>query len=65
MVQQVAVVDAVLQVGQTATEVMVQDVTAVVITDNPTLGHVLERTRIEQLPIDGRDFGSRSDCGIR
>lgn len=58
MVQQAAEVDAVLQVGQAATQVVVQDVTPVVTADVPTLGHVLERTRIEQLPINGRDFGS-------
>lgn len=53
-VQQSAVVDAVLRVGQTTTEVTVEDVTALVTVDNPTLGHVLERGRIEQLPINGR-----------
>ena len=26
--------------------------------DNPTLGHVLERSRIEQLPINGRGVTS-------
>jgi hypothetical protein len=53
-VQQSAVVDVVLKVGQTATEVTVQDVTPLVTADNPTLSHVLERERIEQLPINGR-----------
>jgi hypothetical protein len=53
-VQQSAVVDVVLRVGQTATEVSVVDVTPLVQTGNATLGHVLERTRIEQLPINGR-----------
>lgn len=53
-VQQSAVIDAVLKVGQTATEVSVQDVTPLLTVDNPTLGHVLERERIEQLPINGR-----------
>src|SRR4051794_33431543 len=53
-VQQSAVVDITLQVGRTATQVAVQDVTPLVQTDNPTLGHTLERTRIEQLPINGR-----------
>jgi hypothetical protein len=57
-VQQSAVVDITMKVGQTATEVAVQDVTPIVQTDNPTLGHVLERTRIEQLPINGRDVTS-------
>ena len=57
-VQQSAVVDIVLKVSQTTTEVTVQDVTPMVTTDNPTLGHVLERSRIEQLPINGRDVGT-------
>jgi hypothetical protein len=57
-VQQSAVVDVALRVGQTATEVVVEDVTPLVQTDNPTLGHVLERTRIEQLPINGRAITS-------
>ena len=55
-VQQDAVVDVVLQLGQTATQVEVKDVTPMVQTDNPTLGHVLERQRIEQLPINGRGY---------
>ncbi|MGH9721716.1 MAG: carboxypeptidase-like regulatory domain-containing protein [Bryobacteraceae bacterium] len=54
--QQDAVVDAVLQVGQTATRVEVQDVTPLVRVDSPTLGHALERQRIEQLPINGRGY---------
>ncbi|PYT27685.1 MAG: hypothetical protein DMG57_17425 [Acidobacteria bacterium] len=53
-VQQNAVVDAVLKLGATTSEVSVQDVTPMVTTDNPTLGHTLERQRIEQLPINGR-----------
>lgn len=53
-VQQNAVVDVALTVGQTAVEVAVQDVTPIVITDSPSLGHTLERTRIEQLPLNGR-----------
>jgi hypothetical protein len=55
-VQQSAVVDVVLKVGQTATEVTVQDVTPLLQTSSPTLGHVLERKRIEQLPINGRQI---------
>ena len=54
--QQDAVIDAVLQVGQTTTQVDVVDVTPLVRVDSPTLGHVLERTRIEQLPINGRGY---------
>src|SRR5688572_23904646 len=54
-VQQNAVVNVTLKVGQTATEVSVQDVTPLLQTANATLGHVLERKRIEQLPINGRN----------
>jgi len=57
-VQQDVSVDIVLKVGQTATEVLVRDVTPIVTVDNPTLGHVLERLRIEQLPINGRSITS-------
>ncbi|MGH3440592.1 MAG: hypothetical protein ACRDUY_00800, partial [Nitriliruptorales bacterium] len=39
-----------------ATEVTVQDVTPILTVDNPTLGHVLERQRIDQLPINGRSI---------
>jgi hypothetical protein len=53
-VQQSAVVDVTMRVGQTATEIAVQDVTPLLQVSSPTLGHVLERTRIEQLPINGR-----------
>jgi hypothetical protein len=56
--QQSAVVDVALKVGQTATEVAVQDVTPMITVDSPTLGAVLERTRIEQLPINGRALTS-------
>src|SRR5690349_2887206 len=45
--QQDATVDVVLQIGQTVTQVDVQDVTPLVTTSNPTLGHTLERQRIE------------------
>ena len=53
-VRQSAVVDPILRPAQTATSVDIQDVTPLLTTDNPTLGHVLERQRIEQLPINGR-----------
>src|SRR5262245_35386366 len=55
-VQQDANIDIVMQLGQTVTQVEVKDVTPLVTTDNPTLGHSLERKRIEQLPINGRSF---------
>jgi hypothetical protein len=54
-VQASAVVDVTLTVGQTTTAVSVQEVTPLVQTGNATLGHTLERTRIEQLPINGRN----------
>jgi len=57
-VQQVAVVDPVLKVGTTTTVVEIRDVTPMTSVDNPTLGHVLERQRIEQLPINGRNVFS-------
>jgi hypothetical protein len=57
-VQQAAVVDAVMKIGQVATGVEVPDVTPIVTVDSPTLGHVLERQRIEQLPINGRNVFS-------
>src|SRR5436190_8334094 len=50
--QQDAVIDVTLQVGQTTTQVDVQDVTPMVRVDSPTLGHALERKRIEELPIN-------------
>ncbi|MEK7408632.1 MAG: carboxypeptidase regulatory-like domain-containing protein, partial [Acidobacteriota bacterium] len=57
-VQQVAVVDPVLRVGQTVTAVEVRDVNPLLTVDTPVLGHVLERQRIEQLPINGRSVFS-------
>src|SRR5262249_47884667 len=56
LVQQDAVVDPVLEVGQTSTQVNVLDVTSLVRVDAPTLGHALERKRIEELPINGRGY---------
>ncbi len=57
---QAAVVDAVLKVSSTSTEVTVSadgvDVTPILTTTQPTLANVVERQRIEQLPINGRFF---------
>jgi hypothetical protein len=53
-----AVIDPVLTPGQTATTVEVKDLTPMITVDSPTLGHVLERTRIDQLPINGRSLSS-------
>ncbi len=56
-VGQAAVVDADLKVGATVTEVtVVGDVTPLVTTTSPTLGNVVERARIDQLPLNGRFF---------
>ena len=57
-VQQSATVDVTMKVGQTTTEVQVQDVTPMLTVDSPVLGHTLERTRIEQLPLNGRALTS-------
>ena len=55
-VAQGMVVNPVLKPGSTTTTVEVKDVTPMLVTDTPALGHVLERQRIEQLPINGRDL---------
>ena len=56
-VGQTAEVDATLKVGATTTEVTVAgDVTPLVTTTSATLGNVVERARIEQLPLNGRFF---------
>src|SRR4029434_347482 len=57
-VQQEATVDVTLQLEQATTQVEVKDVTPLVTTGNATLGHTLERQRIEQLPINGRSFSA-------
>ena len=54
--QQDAAIDVLLQVGQTVTQVKVEDVTPLVTTENSTLAHTVERKRIEQLPINGRGY---------
>jgi len=53
--QQSATVEITLQPAGTQTTVTVQDVTPVVTTDTASLGYTLERARIEQLPINGRN----------
>ncbi|HOQ46929.1 MAG TPA: TonB-dependent receptor [Bryobacteraceae bacterium] len=55
-VQQSVVIDPVLTPGETTTTIEVTDVTPMVVTDNATVGHVLERARVEQLPIASRDL---------
>ena len=52
-----AVVDAILKIGSTATEVTVSaDVAPIVTTTSATLGSVTDRARLDQLPISGRMF---------
>ena len=52
---QIAVVNPEMGLGATATEITVAgDVSPVIVTENATLGQVLERSRIEQLPLNGR-----------
>ncbi|MGE5644245.1 MAG: carboxypeptidase-like regulatory domain-containing protein [Acidobacteriota bacterium] len=53
-VQESATVDVTLQTAATTTTITVQDVTPLVVSDSQSLGHTLERARIEQLPINGR-----------
>jgi hypothetical protein len=56
-VQQGTVFDAVLRPGGTETRITVEaEATPLLVVDNPALGHVLERQRIEQLPINGRSI---------
>jgi hypothetical protein len=56
-VGQTAVVDVELKVGATVTEItVVGDVTPLVTTTSATLGTVVERARIDQLPLNGRFF---------
>jgi hypothetical protein len=56
LAQQDVGLDVTLQVGQTTTQVEVLDVTPMLVTGNATLGHTLERQRIEQLPVNGRGY---------
>jgi len=53
-VGQSAVVPVTMKVGATTAEVSVQEVNPIVQVDNAALGSTLERTRIEQLPLNGR-----------
>ena len=55
-VGQSLVIDPTLQPAGTATTVEVKDVTPLVTTDNAMVGAGMERTRIEQLPINGRSI---------
>src|SRR5262249_6363080 len=54
-VGQIAEISPALKIGATATEVTVAgNVTPLVTTTSPTLANVVERARIEQLPVNGR-----------
>ena len=53
-VQQSVVIDPVLEVGSTATEVEVTSVVPMTTVDSAVVSQTLERARVEQLPINGR-----------
>jgi hypothetical protein len=55
-VQQSTTTDVVLEIGSAAVTVEVKDITPVTTADTMSLGYVLERQRIEQLPINGRSI---------
>ena len=55
-VQQSTTADAVVRVGTSTVTVDVRDITPVTVTDRMSLGHVLDRRGIEQLPINGRSI---------
>ena len=56
---QAAEVDVVLEVGGTSTQVTVAgDVSALISTVSSTMGITVERARIEQLPLNGRNISS-------
>ncbi len=54
--QQSATIDVQMKVIAEAATVTVQESTPLLTTDTTSLGNVLERRRIEQLPINGRSF---------
>ena len=70
---QSSTLDIILQPAGTQTVVSVQDATPVLTTDTASLSHTLERQRIEQLPINGRNVmnlmatvpGINVDSGVR
>src|SRR5262249_40613051 len=53
-----ATVDPKLRIATDTTTVTVEESTPLVSTDNTSLGTVLERRRIEQLPINGRNIAN-------
>jgi hypothetical protein len=56
--QESASVEVTLQPAGTATTIRVDDVTPLMTTDSPELGQTLERERIEELPINGRNVST-------
>jgi len=52
--QQSATIDITLQPAGTQTVVMVEDATPMLTTDTATLSYTLDRTRLEQMPLNGR-----------
>jgi hypothetical protein len=52
--QESEVVDVTMLPASTATAITVHDVTPLVKSDSPDLGHTLEQTQIQELPINGR-----------
>jgi hypothetical protein len=59
--QESAAVDVTLVPSGTTTVVKVEDVTPLVKTDRPDLGHALEQARIAELPINGRNVSNLLD----
>ena len=56
-VNETATVETVLAVADAATQITVAgEVTNIVTDSNPTIGTTLERSRIDQLPLNGRDY---------
>ncbi len=58
-VGQTAVINPTLKLTSVTTEITVAgDVTPLIVQDSPTLGQIIERSRIEQLPLNGRFLSS-------
>jgi Carboxypeptidase regulatory-like domain len=55
-VQQAARIDFELQVGQAGESIEVQADAALLVTDNATVGTVIENKRIAELPLNGRNY---------
>ena len=55
-VDQRARIDVELEVGEVADEVTVQGVTPIIATDQATVGEVIEREKVLELPLNGRQF---------